>query len=233
MRVVRVALQRSSIAWRLVGIAFGVLVAGVLIGFYVSDYLVGNTPAYSPPVKAGVVPTADLTLETVPSVGPLLAPNHPDWVSYMVLSPDGELKRTTVWDVPAHGLVHVTIYNFDGASGLRNPLFAEPRGIVGSELVDGRPLGAMSPADASHGFAVAALGIVVPIAGVPTDAPNQCGSAPCRLSQAHETVTFTFRTGAPGHYRWQCFVPCAAGYLYGFGGPMQTIGYMDGFVNVV
>ncbi len=37
---------------------------------------------------------------------------------------------------------------------------------------------------------------------------------------------------APGHYRWQCFVPCAAGFIYGFGGPMQTIGYMDGFLNV-
>ena len=39
--------------------------------------------------------------------------------------------------------------------------------------------------------------------------------------------------GKPGHYRWQCFVPCAAGFIYGFGGPMQTIGYMDGFLNVV
>jgi len=49
---------------------------------------------------------------------------------------------------------------------------------------------------------------------------------------AHHTVRFTFRTGKPGHYRWQCFVPCAAGFLYGFGGPMQTIGYMDGFLDV-
>jgi hypothetical protein len=28
-------------------------------------------------------------------------------------------------------------------------------------------------------------------------------------------------------------VPCALGYLYGNGGPMQTIGYMDGFMQVV
>jgi hypothetical protein len=27
-------------------------------------------------------------------------------------------------------------------------------------------------------------------------------------------------------------VPCAAGWVFGFGGPMQTIGYMDGFLNV-
>ena len=53
------------------------------------------------------------------------------------------------------------------------------------------------------------------------------------MSNAHETITFTFRTGKAGHYRWQCFVPCAAGFVYGFGGPMQTVGYMDGYVNVV
>jgi hypothetical protein len=28
-------------------------------------------------------------------------------------------------------------------------------------------------------------------------------------------------------------VPCAAGWLLGNGGPMQTLGYMDGFINVV
>ena len=57
--------------------------------------------------------------------------------------------------------------------------------------------------------------------------------APCPLSTDHETVTFTFRTPGKGLYRWQCFVPCAAGFVYGFGGPMQTVGYMDGYVNVV
>ena len=47
------------------------------------------------------------------------------------------------------------------------------------------------------------------------------------MSTAHTTITFTFRTGKKGHYRWQCFVPCAAGFVLGFGGPMQSIGYMD------
>jgi hypothetical protein len=28
-------------------------------------------------------------------------------------------------------------------------------------------------------------------------------------------------------------VPCGAGWLFGNGGPMQTLGYMDGFINVV
>ena len=50
---------------------------------------------------------------------------------------------------------------------------------------------------------------------------------------AAATTTFTFRTPGKGLYRWQCFVPCAAGYIAGFGGPMQTVGYMDGFMKVV
>jgi len=224
--------MRRGIAWRLAAIGAGVLVAGVLIGFYVSNYLVGNTPSYSPPVTAGATPTVDLTIQTVAAVGSGLAPNHPDWVSYLVRNGSGAWERSTVWRLPAHAIVHVTIYNFDGASGLRNPFFGQPQGLVGHELVDGNPVAAMAPADPSHTFAVPALGIVVPVAPVGDNAKNQCDYAPCAMTQAHRTITFTFKTGAPGHYRWQCFVPCAAGFTLGFGGPMQTIGYMDGFLNV-
>jgi len=77
------------------------------------------------------------------------------------------------------------------------------------------------------------LGLIVALPGVGDNAKNQCGYAPCPMSNAHRTITFTFHTGAKGHYRWQCFVPCAAGWIDGFGGPMQTIGYMDGFLDVV
>ena len=50
---------------------------------------------------------------------------------------------------------------------------------------------------------------------------------------ATTTITFSFRTGKRGTYRWQCFVPCAAGFILGFGGPMQTMGWMDGLLEVV
>jgi hypothetical protein len=215
--------------WRLVGVVTALVLAGVGIGLYVAEYLVGNTPSFKPAEHDGVV---SLTIQTVAAVGPELAPNHPDWVSYLVRDGSGTWKRRTVWDLPANSTVRVTIYNFDGASGLRNPFFGRPTGIVGNEAVDGKPVAAMAPDVPSHTFAVPALGLVIPIAPVGGDAPNQCDYAPCSLSKAHRTITFTFRTGAPGHYRWQCFVPCAAGFIYGFGGPMQTIGYMDGFLNV-
>ena len=125
------------------------------------------------------------------------------------------------------------MYQFDGDSGLRNPFLSQVQGTVGDTMrVDGKAMKSIPPEEASHTFAVPQIGLVVPLRGVPDEAENQCEEGPCSLSQAHETITFTIHTGKPGRYRWQCFVPCAAGFLAGFGGPMQTIGYMDGFLEV-
>jgi hypothetical protein len=217
---------------KVLGITVVVAAAGVTLGFYITGVLMAGPRAFHPAVSPGPPKTVDLTLETVAAVGPQLAPN-PDWVSYLVLGPNGKWLHTTVWSLPAHALVHVTVYQFDGDSGLRNPFMAEVRGTVGNTMtLNGKKVSVINPNDASHTFAVPALGLIVPFKGVADDAKNQCGYAPCTLSEAHNTITFTFRTPGPGRYRWQCFVPCAAGFLDGFGGPMQTLGYMDGFLNV-
>src|SRR5438045_3204894 len=79
--------------------------------------------------------------------------------------------------------------------------------------VAGKPVTTLDPDLASHTFAVPDLGVSVPLKGVPDDAKNQCSVAPCTLAEAHTTVTFTFRTGKKGTFRWQCFVPCAAGFI--------------------
>lgn len=221
---------------KLLLIAAAVTAAGVLIGFYVSHLTtLAGSPSYSVPVQnasSGHL-VVNLEIQTVAAVGPQLSQN-PDWVSYLVKdAQSGRWERKTVWDLPAHATVHVTIYNFDGASGLRNPFYARPQGMVGDRItVDGKPTSAIDPNDASHTFAVPALGLILAIPGVADDAKNQCGYAPCPMSNAHRTIKFTFHTTTPGHFRWQCFVPCAAGWVDGFGGPMQTIGYMDGFLNV-
>jgi hypothetical protein len=208
----------------------GVLLVGVLIGIYVASLTNGPTP-YRVPATAGAK-SVDLTLQTVAAIGPKLSPNE-NWVSYLVRE-NGVWHRSTVWTLPANTLVHVTIYNFDGKSGLRNPFLAQARGLVGGTFaIDGKPTRVINPDDASHTFAIPSLGVIVPVLGVDDNAPKQCDVAPCSLGDAHHTMTFTFRTGKAGHYRWQCFVPCAAGFVYGFGGPMQTIGYMDGYVDVV
>jgi hypothetical protein len=218
----------NSLTSRLVGTIVAVVVVAGVIAFYISGFLRSPTPFAAGETVAG---PAQLTLGTTPAVGKL--GGNPTWVSYLVREGD-QWKHTTVFKVPAHSLVKVTVYNFDGASGLRNPFLSQVQGTVGGVMqLNGQTVKSIGAPDASHTFTVPQLGIVVPIKGVADDAPNQCAEMPCSLDQAHETVTFVIRTGEPGRYRWQCFVPCAAGFIDGFGGPMQTIGYMDGFLQVV
>ncbi len=221
--------------WKLLGVAAVLAAAGVLIGLYVGKLTTdaGSKPYTVPVTSQNGHKVVDLTIETVAAVGPQLSPGHPDFVSYLVRNTQGTWLRRTVWRLPANATVHVTIYNFDGDSGLRNPQFGRAQGVDGNAFtLDGKRTLAINPDDTSHTFAVPGLGLIIPISGVPDNAKNQCGYAPCSLSMAHRTIKFTFHTGKAGHYRWQCFVPCAAGWIDGFGGPMQTIGYMDGFLDV-
>jgi hypothetical protein len=213
---------------RVVATVLAALLVAALIALYVGKLL--ESPATVEATTAGA--TAQLTLKTEAAVGP--EGGNKSWVSYLVRNPQGEWVHSTNFKVPAHSLVRVTVYQFDGDSGLRNPFLSQVQGTVGDTMrVNGKVMDSIDPEEASHTFAVPQMGLIVPLYGVPEEAPNQCEEGPCSLSQAHETITFVFRTGKPGHYRWQCFVPCAAGFLYGFGGPMQTIGYMDGFIQVV
>jgi len=207
-------------------------VLGTLIGLYISLWA-QNFPRTVAALAAPATGGANLTLETVATVGKKLSPQHPNWVSYLVKS-NGRWIRSTVFRVPAYSVVHVTLYQFDTPTGLRNPFLSEVQGTVGgTATLDGKTFRSVEPEEASHTFAVPELGLFVPLAGVPEEAKNPCEEAPCELSSAHRTITFSFRTGARGRYRWQCFVPCAAGWLLGNGGPMQTLGYMDGFIDVV
>jgi hypothetical protein len=221
----------SGSARRIAGVVVGVVVVCVLIGLYVGLWLT-NVPgsASAAPAAGGGV---QLNLATVAAA----ATNdpHPTWVSYYVVNAnDGNWRHDTTFVLPANTLVHVTIYQFDGQSGLRNPFIGQATGTVGGNfLLNGKPTQTINPDTASHVFAIPALGVSVPLEGVSANAKNPCSNAPCPLSTDHFTISFTFRTGAKGLYRWQCFVPCAAGFIQGFGGPMQTVGYMDGFIKVV
>ena len=216
-----------SLGARLAAVSLGVVVAAALIVYYILGYLIVQPPNVS---ASGSAPHARLTLQTVASLG--FGP-HRDWVSYLAKDDTGRWVHTTVLTVPANSLVTVTLYQFDTATGLRNPYFGGPRGLVGDMKINGTPTKTLDPDLASHTFAVPDYGVSVPLKGVADNAKNQCSVAPCTLAEAHETITFTFRTGKRGDYRWQCFVPCAAGFILGFGGPMQSLGYMDGLLEVV
>ena len=224
----------SGYAKRLVGVVAVAVAFAAGIAIFVVLFLTsvpGSTAATQ--TSSG----AHLYLATVASAE--VTDPHPTWVSYYAVnSRGGNWRHTTTYTVHAHSLLHVTIFQFDGASGLRNPFIAQATGTVGGKfLLNGKPTQAINPDDASHVFAIPQLGVSVPLLGVADDAKNQCPApAPasgCSLSNAHTTISFTIHIPGKGLYRWQCFVPCAAGYIDAFGGPMQTVGYMGGFIHVV
>jgi hypothetical protein len=208
-------------------LVLGVAFSAALIAYYVVSYLIIRPPAVS---ASGRAPSVSLTLQTVASLG---TGPHPDWVSYLAKNPQGKWVHSTVMTVPANSLVRITIYQYDTATGLRNPYWGAPQGTVGPISINGKPTSTLDPSLASHTFAVPDLGVSVPLEGIPAKAKNQCSVAPCTLAEAHNTISFTIRTGNAGTFRWQCFVPCAFKTILGFGGPMQSIGYMDGYLQVV
>jgi hypothetical protein len=199
------------------------------IGLYIGLYLI-NVPGS---VAATQTPTGSrLYLATVATAEQ--SDPHSTWVSYYAVNATSTAwHHDTTFVVPANTLVHVTIYQYDTATGLRNGFFAQPAGTVGPAVIDGKPTAVVDPTTPGHTFAIPQIGLSVPLPGAPSNAKNLCTQAPCALSQAHVTVTFAFRSPGKGLYRWQCFVPCGAGFIQGNGGPMQTVGYMGGFLKVV
>lgn len=161
---------------------------------------------------------------------------HPNWVGYQVKDPaTGKWVQTTVWQLPAHTKIDVTLYQFDSGSSLRNQNWGRVTGVRHPK-VGTAPLSVIDSAKVpvGHTFSVPVLGINVPLEGVNTAKKTFCTVGPCDpATKLHHTVTFSFTTPGPGTYHWQCFIPCGAGYLYGNGGPMQTLGYMAGFLKVV
>jgi hypothetical protein len=214
---------------RLLGVTVAVVAVCAAIGLYIGLYLVNVPGSVAATQTSGGY---QLNLATVAAAEASDA--HPTWVSYYAVNATvGDWRHDTTFVVPAHTLVHVTIYQYDTATGLRNPFLSQPSGTVGPVLIDGKPIQAVDPTSPGHTFAIPQMGVSVPLPGAPGNAKNLCAQAPCSLSQAHQTISFTFRTPGKGMYRWQCFVPCGAGFVEGNGGPMQTVGYMGGFIKVV
>jgi hypothetical protein len=167
-------------------------------------------------------------LETVAAVQDAIAfprpeDPHPDWVSYL---------PTTIFKVPANSVVTISIDQEDGASGLRNPYWSKAQGIIGGSFHmsyfddSGAPQAgdftSVDPTTLAHSFGIPDLGVFVPLQGIADAAP----------AGSHNEITFSFKTGKAGIFRWQCFVPCGAGSIYGNGNAMSTFGYMHGLLVV-
>ncbi|HEY6427419.1 MAG TPA: hypothetical protein VIX84_09310 [Acidimicrobiales bacterium] len=194
--------------------------------------LLGTPPTVDYTASAPGAPV-NVTMQTVGTYGS--AP-HPTWVSYLVESPQGQWVHTTNFQVPQNTRINVTIYQYDSGSPLRNQQIGQVTGTYGNiGTLNGkafRVINSNAGNGVAHTFSMPSLGINVPLYANNSNA-NLCGAAPCTTKSPHNIVRFSFTSPGPGNYRWQCFVPCGLGFLYGNGGPMSTLGYMGGFMKVV
>ena len=172
---------------------------------------------------------------TTPTVAPSAPSTAGESLSLTILS--DTMTGKAGWPVflhsdfqlPANSTVIVTVTNFDNATPLPKggQQLAQASGIVGNSftvtpIIATDPNGsagptrtesALDPAQVSHTFSLAALGINVPIAPL-------------------ARTTFTFHTGGPCACAWHCLVPCGTAPA-GYGGPMAaTSGYMEGTLRV-
>jgi hypothetical protein len=215
-------------------VAFLAVVAGA--AFIVIHYFLASPPTvdYSAGVKADSGATVHVVLQEDPQN---TVSSHPDWVSYFVQNPKtGQWVHTTLFKVPAGSRIDMTIYGYDGCTPLRNQYFGRVTGTIGGVIdVDGKPvtqINSWSGCNVGHTFSIPGINLNVPMAS-PGLTASLCGSSPC-TSGPKKTVTFSFDTPQKtGDYFWQCRVPCGGGFIDGFGGPMQTIGFMTGNMEVV
>ena len=143
-------------------------------------------------------------------------------------APLGPAYIPSVLHLPANTWVTMTITNLDTATPLPSNLqmFDKVAGVQ-DNLITATPinpqdpngstgptttLSQVNPQDVAHTFSISKTGLNVPI-------------------PATSRVTFTFYTGNPGTYYWHCNDPCGTG-TSGFGGAMETKGYMIGTIIV-
>lgn len=220
-----------SLAWKVTVTVVLFAIAAVAAVILIVNLL--GTPPTVDFTAASPGQPVDVTLQTVGTFG---SGSHPTWVSYLVRSPQGEWVHTTNFQVPAHSRINVTIYQYDSGSPLRNQQLGQVGGTYGNVAVLNHKLFRVINSNAGNGvahtFSMPSIGINVPLYGNNSNA-NLCAAAPCTQKSPNNVIRFSFTSPGSGNYRWQCFVPCGLGFLYGNGGPMSTLGYMGGFMKVV
>ena len=222
-------------------VAFAAVVVGA--AFIVVHYILASPPTVTFSASGGVT---NVMLQEDPQNN---SSSKPDWVSYFVQDPNTKKwVHTTLFSVPAGTTVHVTILGYDGCTPPRNNFWSLVQGTtdgkVSLSIVNNK--GVATPTKrvsvingwagctVGHTFAIPSLRLFIPVASPNAydSANNLCGVSPC-TSGPHAVETFDFKVPSHGGtFRWQCFVPCGGGFLDGNGGPMQTIGYMTGNMEV-
>ena len=150
----------NALGNELLGVAIVAAIVCAAIGLYIGLYLT-NVPGSA--ARSRTACGAKLYLATVAAAE--TSDPHPTWVSYYAAdAKDQNWRHVTTFVLPANTLVHVTIFQFDGQSGLRNPFISQATGPSAEpSLLNGKPTHAIDPDTASHVFAIPQIGVSVPL----------------------------------------------------------------------
>jgi hypothetical protein len=213
------------------------LAVAAAVAFLVVHYLLAGPQMVD--YTANVTPNTGATVHVVMQEDPQnTVSSKPDWVSYFVQDPKTrQWVHTTVFSVPAGSKIDMTILGYDGCTPLRNNFWSGVSGTTGNVAFEnGKPftvLNSWSGCNVAHTFSIPGINLNVPM-GSPSLTANLCGTSPCTPNNPHETMSFSFMSPrTAGTFFWQCRIPCGGGFIDGFGGPMQTFGFMTGNMEVV
>jgi hypothetical protein len=154
---------------------------------------------------------------------------HPDWVTY---------SNDNI-DVPANTTVDVTINQYDTGGAANNPYFDNVIGTRGGfDTVNGKKTTKVDADNIGHTFTLHAIpgnGKYLFIS-VPLPADNS-SKFPVKIGDGAypkpEVVKFSFTTGGPTVYNFNCEFPCGGSREgNGFGEAMSSYGYMSGTITV-
>lgn len=233
---------------RAIGTVISVLVGAVVVAATVLLFGVGArqptalaaTVTGTSTTPQGEVPHAELELSIYPNQSDAVPPPA---VTDPVAQSGSESQQwpfytpSTNLEVPAHSMVTVTIHQYDTGGQIYNPFLAKVSGTVdGTATYDGKKAASIDPNNVGHTFTIHQypeesqpnLYVNVPVPANSANAPADANGYP----KDPKEITFSFMTGDPGEYVWNCEFPCGTGYVE-FGGPMQQRGWMSGTLTVV
>ena len=229
-----------------VTVVLGVLVvAGSVVGLSWAQQepaVLAATPAGTASTPQGDLPHATLDLSIFPNTSAQYP--GPDGYVNEGIENNGVTQEegwpfywpSTTLQVPAHSLVTVTVHQYDTADTPWNTFWADVHGTVdGTAKFNGTSMKGIKPSEVAHTFTIhqypengqPTVFLSVPMKGVSANAKNEANGYP-----KPEVIEFSFITGDPGEYVWNCEDPCGDSYQ-DFGGVMQARGWMSGKIEVV
>lgn len=143
---------------------------------------------------------------------------------------------STTLQLPAHSVITMRVHQYDGSTTVWNPYFAKVHGTLdGTATFNGTKRTEIEPQNVAHTFTIHQYPesdqpywfVSVPMLAAPNNAKPEANGYP-----KPQIIEFTFITGEPGEYVWNCEDPCGSGYM-DFGGVMSERGWMSGTVTVV